>query len=121
MTPSRIAPSDGETVEATGRLSMSPARRRRIIARSNGHCSYPECESADRLEIDHIVALFLGGKETDDNLAALCYDHHKQKTSRDARLAAKVRRLKIKQLPKEQQPKAQPIRSAGFRNRWERV
>lgn len=117
----RVAPQDHETVEATPRLSMTPARRARVLAKSDGHCSYPECLSIDRLEIDHVIALFLGGKETEDNLAALCYDHHKQKTARDARLAAKVRRLKIKQLPKEQQPKAQPIRSAGFSNRWSRV
>lgn len=114
----RIAPSDGATVEATPRLSMTPARRAKVLAKSDGHCSYPECRSTDRLEIDHIIALFLGGKETDANLTALCYDHHKQKTARDARLSAKVRRLKIKQLPKAEQPRAQTIRSAKFRSRW---
>lgn len=76
--------------------ALTPARRARIIARDGGHCRYPGCTTTDGLEVDHIVALGLGGRECDDNLETLCAVHHLQKTRQDARLIAKARRAGAK-------------------------
>lgn len=35
------------------------------------------------LEIDHIVPLHLGGKETEDNRQAICRDCHRKKTEQE--------------------------------------
>jgi 5-methylcytosine-specific restriction enzyme A len=87
-------PAEREPVEIDGRR-MTPARRARIIAR-DGCCRYPGCEVAEGLEVDHIVALELGGRDRDDNLQALCGPHHRQKTAIDAGLIAKAKRRKAK-------------------------
>lgn len=118
---SRIAPTDYEPVDATPRLSMTPARRARILAKHNGQCSYPDCAITEALELDHQIALFLGGKDAESNIVPLCREHHAAKTRLDQKLIGKVRRLQIKQRPKSEQPKAQPIRSTGFRSRWSQL
>lgn len=87
-------PMRREPVEATPRKAMTPARRARVLARFDGKCSYPGCEIATGLEIDHVIALDLAGKDEDDNLAPLCEVHHAQKTRLDAKLIAKSRRLR---------------------------
>lgn len=91
---SAVAPASGEPVEATPRRAMTPARRKRILARQHGICAYPQCEVSDGLEVDHIVCLELGGRDVDDNCEALCADHHRQKTNRDLKLIAKARRIR---------------------------
>lgn len=101
-----------EPVQVDGR-HMTPARRARIIARDK-HCRHPGCEAVETLEIDHIVALELGGKDEDWNLQALCYDHHKQKTAQDVRLIAKAKRLRLTHLGLKPPSKAK-IRSPRFR------
>ena len=52
-----------EPVELDPRKSMTPARRRRILAKSDGHCSYPDCEVTEGLEIDydHLLRFGLAG------------------------------------------------------------
>lgn len=91
---SRVAPASGEKVEATPRRSMTPARRKRILARHGDVCAYPECEIVTGLEVDHIVCLELGGRDVDDNCEGLCAHHHKIKTARDLKLIAKARRIR---------------------------
>ncbi len=105
-----------EPVEIDGR-AMSTARRVRIIARDGNCCRYPECEITTGLQVDHIVALALGGRDTDDNLETLCADHHKQKTARDVRMIAKAKRAGLKHRG-EFPPAKQKIRSRGFERRW---
>lgn len=93
--PSAInTPMVREPVEIDGRR-MTPARRARIIARDK-HCRYPGCEVTEGLEVDHIIALELGGKDRDHNLQCLCGPHHKRKTAVDAGLIAKAKRRKAK-------------------------
>lgn len=118
---SQIAPNTApEPVSNTPRKAMTAARRFRILAKSDGHCAYPECAETHGLEIDHMIALALGGKDDDSNLTALCGPHHAQKTRLDIKLIAKAKRIEIKHTkPKAEWPKTQPIRSAGFRRRWD--
>lgn len=109
---SRIdSPMVREPVEID-RRHMTPARRARIISRDK-HCKHPGCEATDALEIDHIVALELGGKDADWNLQALCYEHHKRKTAQDMRMIGKARRAGAKDRG-EYPPSKVKIRSRGF-------
>jgi 5-methylcytosine-specific restriction endonuclease McrA len=98
-----------ETVDATPRASMGPIRRARIIARSGGHCAYPKCTVSTDLEIDHVVPIWMGGKDVDENCEALCDSHHKQKTKVDAAMRAKAKRLIAG--PKKSK---RPIQGRGF-------
>lgn len=107
------SPMHREPVEIEGR-AMTPARRARILQRDGGTCRYPECESTHGLQIDHIVALALGGRDADENLETLCEDHHKQKTRRDVGLIAKAKRQKAKHDGTFPPSKAK-IRGGGFR------
>lgn len=92
---------------------MTPARRQRILE-AHGHCcAYPGCEITVGLEIDHVIALELGGKDADDNLEPLCGPHHKAKTARDINLIARAKRRKAKHEGSFPPSKAR-LRSRGF-------
>lgn len=41
------------------------------------------CDSKDKLEIDHITPLSLGGRNVPSNVQILCYTCHKYKTKLD--------------------------------------
>jgi 5-methylcytosine-specific restriction endonuclease McrA len=101
-----------EPVPLDTRKSMTPARRRRILKRQDGKCAYPDCEETEGLEIDHIVALALGGKDEDWNLEGLCKAHHRQKTIRDVKMIAKAKRIVRKSSPETRKPAR--LQSRGF-------
>lgn len=114
---SEIAHTPHEEVEIDARR-MTPARRARIIARDGGKCVRPCCETpTEGLQVDHIVALELGGKDADWNCETLCTPHHKIKTRADAAAIAKARRRKAKHEGTFPEAK-QKIRSRGFEPRW---
>jgi 5-methylcytosine-specific restriction endonuclease McrA len=113
----RVASPSGEYVPPTPRKSMGPARRARILKRQDGQCAYPACEVTVGIEIDHIVCLELGGRDTDDNCEGLCVEHHKQKTARDLKLIAKARRCRLKDRGEFPAAK-QKLRGRGFEKRW---
>jgi hypothetical protein len=51
------------------------------------------CETAlERVELDHIIPLGLGGSNSPDNWAALCVLCHRRKTRSDLRQIAKAKR-----------------------------
>lgn len=70
------------------RAPLKPASRytpkaleRQVWQNANHHCSYvaangKRCASAHKLEIDHIIPLWLGGQTTLENLRLLCRAHH---------------------------------------------
>lgn len=93
--------------------ALTSVRRTRIIARDGGRCRYPGCIATSGLEVDHIVALGLGGRDSDDNLQTLCSVHHLQKTRQDARMIAKARRAGAKHRG-EFPPSKAKIRRRGF-------
>ncbi len=113
---SQIAAQAHEPVEIEPRR-MSPARRARIIAAHGGKCAYPGCDDTQGLEVDHHIALALGGKDADENLEPLCLHHHASKTKRDLALIAKAKRRGLK-FRGEFPPSKQRIRSPGFKPRW---
>jgi 5-methylcytosine-specific restriction endonuclease McrA len=112
MTAYRVEVRSGEPVTPEPRR-MTPARRARILSAFDGRCAYPECSETAGLEIDHTIALELGGKDADHNLRPLCERHHKQKTALDARLIAKMRRRKAKNDGTYPKP-LRPLHSRGF-------
>ena len=55
----------------------------------------PECMNDERFEVDHIVAVSLGGDMWDeDNLQVLCYTDHKKKTKKDMEKLRAVKKKK---------------------------
>jgi 5-methylcytosine-specific restriction endonuclease McrA len=96
---------------------MTPARRAKIIARTDGHCAYPQCEVTVGLEVDHIICLAIGGRDRDDNLEALCGPHHQAKTKRDMGLIAKAKRRALKARGEFPASKHK-LKGRGFERRW---
>jgi hypothetical protein len=56
------------------------ARLRTALRLRDRHCVVPGCTVAYGLEIDHVVAMEMGGPTCLDNLALLCHHHHRRKT-----------------------------------------
>jgi len=68
------------TPRKRGRRAL--ADRARILRRDKGLCQV--CLKLGKLtlavEVDHIVPLFKGGDDSDENKAAICQEHHFEKT-----------------------------------------
>jgi hypothetical protein len=71
--------------------NFSPVRKEAIRAR-DGYCCVA-CGSDDRIQVDHILCVELGGKSTIDNGQTLCHDCHVKKTTYDKWLIRENRRL----------------------------
>ena len=65
------------------------ARRERVLKRDRHQCQlrYPGVCTGTATIVDHIVALGLGGADTDEACQAVCEPCHRQKTSREGHLA----------------------------------
>jgi 5-methylcytosine-specific restriction endonuclease McrA len=110
---SRVATPMTREPVAIAERALTPARRARILARDAHSCRYPGCGQTLGLEVDHIIALGLGGRDADDNLQTLCEAHHRQKTQADARRIAKAKRAGAKHRGAFPPSKAK-IRGRGF-------
>ena len=65
------------------RINRSEPERRKIAERQNWKCANDTCKLPGNLEaydLDHIVPLWKGGEDTEDNLQALCPACHREKT-----------------------------------------
>ena len=65
------------------RINRSEPERRKIAQRQNWKCASDACKLAGKLEaydLDHIVPLWKGGEDTEENLQALCPACHRIKT-----------------------------------------
>lgn len=99
---------------------MTPARRAKIIARDGGRCVRPDCPTpTDRLEVDHIVPLALGGSDAEWNAETVCHAHHLEKTRVDVAVIAKAKRRQRVHLG-QKPPPTQKLRSRNtFKRRWQ--
>lgn len=59
-----------------GRAAM--VDRARIMQRDGGICQV--CHKLPATQVDHIIPLFKGGKDTDDNKQCICDECHNHKT-----------------------------------------
>lgn len=62
--------------------------RNRIRVRDGGQCQQCKRERREHIglgsDVDHVVPLWEGGTDTDDNKELLCDEHHKAKSAREA-------------------------------------
>lgn len=79
------------------RRTFSPSTYAAIIERQNGRCACGCHEALGEdpraFDFDHIVPLWLGGKDEPENLQALKPKHHSPKTSKEAGQRAKIARI----------------------------
>jgi hypothetical protein len=75
---------DVTTVAHAGRTI--PASLRRALIERDPVCVVPGCDVRDRLEIDHVQPVILGGPTSLANLVRLCHWHHYLKTHQRHRL-----------------------------------
>lgn len=62
--------------------------KRQLIKTSS--CTY--CDSKQKLQLDHIKPVILGGEDNPSNLQILCKKHHSVKTKKDIELIVKFRK-----------------------------
>lgn len=111
--PTTIASTPREPVEVEGRVSFTPAQRRRVLAAYDG-CAVCWTDLREQpFEVDHVIPRALGGAHKPSNWQPLCMPCHAAKTAKDRKAIAKAHRIARREA--REQPKKQPIRSAGFR------
>ena len=69
----------GHVDDSTARPThtLTPKKRRRILARDMHHCQVPNCRATRNLDVHHIVHREHEGTDSDDNLIVLCSGHHR--------------------------------------------
>ena len=72
--------------------AVSKAMRERVLKEQDGICARSYCE-APATDVDHILPLWLKGKNDRANLEGLCADCHAIKTKAEAKARAKCKRL----------------------------
>lgn len=82
----------------------------RILDRQDRKCAITgkEFTAKEKPQFDHIVPLWLGGKNRESNLQAILGEPHKRKTKAEATVRGKVKANTAKQLL-ERKPKGRPF------------
>lgn len=102
-----------EPVLPTVRLSMSPARKARILALYDGRCA--KCGGPGPFVFDHVLPLWMGGADENFNIEPICeMICNKVKTSGDQTDIAKVKRIIRKADPSTRPKSKRPLRGRGF-------
>ena len=102
------------------RRSMTKARRKRIWERENGlcgRCKLPVPMTGPEVEYDHYSQIAISQDDCDENVFPLHTDCHKAKTAEDARVRAKVERIRLKARG-EFPASPSRLKSRGFDRRW---
>ena len=87
----------------------------RIWEREQGRCylSGRKIMPGDVYEWEHVIALANGGEHRESNIRLALKEAHREKTSDDAKLTAKIRRQHLKHVGAWPKSKT-PLRSRGF-------
>jgi len=106
----------------TADTPVPPRVRRRVFDAYGGRCylSGREILPGDIWEIEHVVAVSLGGLNVESNLAPVLVEPHKEKTRRDVAIKAKIARQRNKHLGIKS--KKRPMfgsRASGWRKRMD--
>ena len=129
----RIAETpEREPLEATPRKRLTALERITILTRQHDRCAgcgesliWTEVEGRPvygPMIDEHILPLELGGSNDLINRELRCVSCAKAETREDRKRIDKARRLRAKQKPRSEWPRTSaPIRSRGFRSRWEGV
>lgn len=93
--------------------------RLRIWDREGGRCylTGAKIRPGDKFEYEHVIALANGGEHRERNIRLALTAPHRAKTSSDAKVTAKIRRVALKHIGAW--PKGQKIQSRGFQRRYE--
>lgn len=91
--------------------AVSKARREAVIAKQDGICKRANCD-APAVYVDHVIPLWCGGTNANDNLEGLCAECHRRKTSAEAKARAKAKRIEARD--KGTRRPRKPIMSKGF-------
>lgn len=109
-----------DDVGTTARLAMGRARRLRIWEAHKGICVLCKLKIdgvREKWTIEHILALVLGGTDTDDNCGPAHETCRRAKDKNDLRDAAKCKRIKMRHIGIKKQssfPKMPP----GYKHNW---
>jgi 5-methylcytosine-specific restriction protein A len=107
----------------TKRRSITTALRLRVWAAHEGKCHicglriHAEC--GEKWDVEHVKPLWLGGEDTESNMAPAHKDCHAPKTAGEAKVRAKTNRVKAHDLGIKDETR-RPIQSRGFPKRKER-
>ena len=87
--------------------------------RANGQCE--KCTArlvVGKFAYDHVIADALGGEPTLENCAVLCVSCHGEKTPSDTTMAAKIKRIRRKQVAGIKRQTSRPLmgtKASGWR------
>lgn len=98
--------------------SMPPLRvKDRIRERQGNRCAISgvELRPGIKVEYDHIVPLWLGGRNAESNLQAVTSDAHKGKTASEAKVRARCNAVRKKHLG------IKPEKRGGFNRKLKRL
>lgn len=99
--------------------AMPPPRvRLRIFERHEGvcHISGRKIRTGEKWEVEHVLAIALGGENRESNLAPALVEPHKAKTAQDRRTKARNDKVRKRHLGIRK-----PSKMAGSRNsKWKR-
>lgn len=112
-----------EPVQIHKRKSFTQKDRARIFAAHGGICylSGVKIGATDEWQIEHVLALALGGTNDDENLRPALTDPHKAKTRNDVRANARCNRLIKKSDPMTRKPsrmKSAPFQKPTTKQKW---
>ena len=101
------------------RRRMTPLRRARIFDSAGGVCHLCERRilAGEPWEVEHVIALEISRDDSDDNLRPAHVACHRDKTSVDAGLISKAKRVQAKHVGAHESKTPLPF---GRKSKWKR-
>lgn len=99
--------------------AIPPRVRLRVFERFNGVCQLTgvKIQVGDQWDVDHRIALILGGEHRESNLVPVLRAAHRVKSAAEMPIKAKIQRIKLKHrgaFP----PAKRKLQGRGFEKRW---